>query len=129
MSTRAAVVILHKQSCEIIEVQYGYDLIEEWLGGSMSPKQIDAMRDRAKELNSIPLNDDIFHEYYLEVKDKAIVKELNSLATDWLSRNFDCEIQVFLRYNEDNQCYDMYILRDLWVDDDEIETDVRYLGS
>lgn len=129
MSTRAAVIILHKKSCEIIEVQYGFDLAENWLCGNMSPKQLDAMRTRAKELSAIPLSDGGLWEYYYEITDEALVQELNALGTDWISHHVDCEILIFLRQNEDMDYYDMYIHRTLWVDDEEIEPDVRFLGT
>lgn len=129
MSTRAAVIILHKKSCEIIEVQYGFDLAGNWLCGNMSPKQLDAMRTRAKELSAIPLSDGGLWEYYYEITDEALVQELNALGTDWISHHVDCEILIFLRQNEDMDYYDMYIHRTLWVDDEEIEPDVRFLGT
>lgn len=129
MSTRAAVIILHKKSCEIIEVQYGFDLAENWLCGNMSPKQLDAMRTRAKELSAIPLSDGGLWEYYYEITDEALVQELNALGTDWISHHVDCEILIFLRQNADMDYYDMYIHRTLWVDDEEIEPDVRFLGT
>ena len=129
MSTRAAVIVLHKKLCEIMEVQYGYDLAENWLSGSVSPMQLDAMRTRAKELSTIPLSDGGLWEYYYEVTDEATVQELNALGTDWLSSNLDCEILIFLRQGNDTDYYDMYIHRTLWADDNEIEPDVRCLGS
>ena len=129
MSTRAAIIILHEKSCEIIEVQYGYDLAENWLCGNISPKQLDAMRIRAKELSTIPLNDGILWEYYYEVTDEALVKELNALSTDWISHHVDCEILIFLRQNETMDYYNMFINRSLWVDDNDIEPDVRFLGT
>ena len=129
MSTRAAVIVLHKKSCEIMEVQYGYDLAENWLSGSVSPMQLDAMRTRAKELSTVPLSDGGLWEYYYEVTDEATVQELNALGTDWLSSNVDCEILIFLRQGNDTDYYDMYIHRTLWADDNDIEPDVRCLGS
>lgn len=128
MSTRVALVILHEKSCEIIEVQYGYDLMSEWLGGNMSPKQVDAMIERAKELNTIPLSDGGYWEYYTVITDKSLVNDLNRLDVTWLSNTFDCEIKAFLRYHQESACYDLFIHRDLWADDDEVEPDVRYLG-
>lgn len=129
MSTRAAVIILHEKKCEIIEVQYGYSLADNWLSGSMSPKQLDAMRSRAKELSTIPLGDGGMWEYYYEVTDEATVQELNDLGIKWLSSNVDCEILIFLRQGNDPDNYDMFIHRTLWADDGEIEPDVRCLGS
>ena len=128
MSTKATLVILHKDYCEIIAVKHGRDLAEVWLSGDMSPKQMDALRDRAKELSKILFPDGTLYDYYYEVKDKDVVKELNSFGTEWISKTEDSEIVIFVKGTEDPVRYDLFIYRDLWAEDEEIDTDVRCLG-